>query len=421
MQRQLPLVVLIVLALLSSLCATGASGTRWSKCDASSVVRVLADGSAALSCPQQVCEYLNSLAEQTSGWNWAITQGLLQPVNAEAEANGYKWHIYAVLADATQTSIVFTVEGAQPAIPRVMGPRSCTFNGAELRWRGASSKVIDGLCVGVMSFDPLPEQAGIVSVTAGMSGAVGVNWTVSFPASRTKCDVLTKKLWIGRELPLAGGTLSVTHLLITPVRTMLEATWTGAAPPDEEPHVPWLQSWYTATNASDAWGIRLLRPDGGLLARNLGGGRMQTHSRGDGRVNVAYTMFFDRCGELPREITLEIRAAVYIQAETRVPLEPHASASAADCRRIDVLAVSETGETGTVKIDYKPDPRFPPTCSDWLVLDTSGCITRMQFDRPAGRGFYLSWDLPPGRQAAAAILPGYWRAETVGALTVNTK
>lgn len=381
MKKRLFLIIPIALALLISFCAGAVAGSRWGNYDGYSIVRLLVNGtevsgdvpainlhgrtmvpvrlvaealgaqvdwdeanytaiisdprSAVLGWPRQVNDYLNSLAGQATGWDWAIKQGLLQPVNAEAEGNGYKWHIYAVLA--------------APSCSRAPARPS--------------------------------------SSTGSASG---------------------------------GGTLTATRLVVTPVRTMLEARWAGTGTTEGEPRVPWLQQWPPSATAN-GWGVRLLRPDGSQLAQGLGGGRIQSARRDDGLVDAAYTMFFDRCDALPDQIILHVGAAVYVRDETRVPLEPGATVSAADGSRISVTAVNETNEAGTITLDYKPDPRFPPTYADWEVLDNAGERTAMQFGPATDNGFALSWQLPAGRKAVAVILPGYWRAEEAGDLSIETK
>ncbi|MGE5559550.1 MAG: stalk domain-containing protein [Chloroflexota bacterium] len=468
MKRRLILALSVTLAILVSFSAGALAGSRWGDYEGHPVVRLLVNGTeasgdvpainlagrtmvparlvaealgaqvdwdpesytaiisdpglAALQWPDQVNKYLDTLAQDFTGWDWAVKQGLLQPVNAEVTVNGCTWHIYAVLADATQTNVVFGVSGEGATFPRVTGLNCCTFNGQRLLTRGGGGKIIDGMSVGIMTLDPIPAQVGTVTMTAEAmmtsTGAIDGSWTVSFPVSRTKCDTDTREYRVDKQLPLGGGTVTVSRLTVTPIHTVLTVEWSGGPGVADQHHYPRLQLVTPPGFADAGWGTRLLGPDGAELARGIGGGRSNGRTSDDGQTTVQYTMFFDRCDPQSGSVTLRVGAAVYVLDETRVPLEPGTEVRAPDGRPIKVIALEGTAESGKVTFSYEPDASFPPFYNDWMVLDSTGELTAMQFS-PDADGLKLAWQLPAGREAVAMVLSGCWMTDVAGDLTID--
>lgn len=470
MKRRLLIIVPVTLAILVSFCVGALAGSRWGDYKGYSVVRVLINGAeargdvpainidgrtmvparlvaealgaqadwdqenyttiisdpetAALSWPDQVSGFLDVLAADFTGWDHAVRHGLLQPVDSEVTVNGCTWHIYAVLADSTQTNVIFGVSGGGATFPRVNGPNCCTFNGQRLPANGGSGRQIDGMALGIMTLDPIPSQVGTVTLTAEAmmtsGGEVDGSWTVSFPVSRTKCDAGTREYLIDKQLSLGDGTVMVKRLVMTPVHTMLTAEWSAGPDVADGRHVPQLQLVVPHGKADAGWGSRLLGSNGAPVAQCIGGRRIQSHTGDDGQTSAMYTMFYDRVDSTAEPVTLHIGAAVYARTETRVPTAIGTVVSVPNGDTIDVTAVSGTPEAGSISLDYNPDPSFPPAYSDWLVLDDAGGRTAMQLDMSAS-SFTLTWQLPAGRKAVAIILPGYWKVEDAGNIRIGAE
>ena len=57
-----------------------------------------------------VGKYVSKWSNIEKGWKWAEVHNMFQEILAAKEDNGYVFRVHRVLADSTQTTIIYTVE-----------------------------------------------------------------------------------------------------------------------------------------------------------------------------------------------------------------------------------------------------------------------------------------------------------------------
>lgn len=135
------------------------------------------------------------------GIEWAAENGYVIPVGKSATDKGYTFRVESVTADAARTEIHYVIEG--PGLtPTMLPPRiDCTFNNLLGAGESANSFVLeDGRLLGHATLPPLPHPIALVGLTVPEIAGVQGNWTVSFLASRTELDKLTRTVDVPQAL-----------------------------------------------------------------------------------------------------------------------------------------------------------------------------------------------------------------------------
>jgi len=110
-----------------------------------------------------VGRYIANWSGLEKGWQWAEEHEMFQEILAVKTDQGYTFRVHRILADPTQTTIIYTVEGNNPAsITPELGGHDILFNGHSFAsGMGARGDIMDGVFVGSIELsDGLPEESG---------------------------------------------------------------------------------------------------------------------------------------------------------------------------------------------------------------------------------------------------------------------
>lgn len=216
------------------------------------------------------------------GAGWAQEQGYLVPVNKSATGQGYTFTVDSVFADAARTEVYYRVDG--PDLSR--HPRiEPTFNflGPGGGY-GGMSQLVDGHIEGQISLPPLPHTVALVSLTMMDPGDLKGEWNVSFLASRSQLDRLTRVIPVNVRWQEHDFDLTVQDVVLAPTETVINLT--GTAPADFQ---------------ADQW--ELLADEQPVQPHGWQG---STHQKGSGPPAVSYRIAFDRLEGNPQSLTFRI-------------------------------------------------------------------------------------------------------------------
>jgi hypothetical protein len=175
--------------------------------------------------------FISRVANKDQGAFWAESKGFVVPVDNAVTNHGYTFRVESVVADASRTIIYFTVDGPDLTIASAPLEIAATYNRfaaprdgyGSMRW-----EVLNGRMVGQVNLAPLPHPTTVVGITASNIAGVEGEWSVSFMASRTKLDELTRTIDIGKRLQGDGYDLIVHRILLAPTETRVEMSGTAA-------------------------------------------------------------------------------------------------------------------------------------------------------------------------------------------------
>ncbi|KJS11899.1 MAG: hypothetical protein VR67_12095 [Peptococcaceae bacterium BRH_c8a] len=371
-----------------------------------------------------VGRYIANWSSLEKGWQWAEEHEMFQEILAAKTDQGYTFRVHRILADPTQTTIIYTVEGNNPAsITRELGGHDILFNGSSFAsGMGARGDIIDGVFVGSIELsDGLPEKSGTLKLPVRQIGNVKGNWDVSFPVNRVALTELTRIVPDNQNMALPNGILSIEELVLVPTQTVVKLRYKG------EEHAPDLTR-----------EVKLITP-GGLVKPRDGGAH---GTRVSDSWEQTYDLEFQRLDPVPSEVTLELAGLVYQKGETRIPLSGKQSSFAPDGREVQIMDLQQNGRIGGATISYVTDEKnpWPFSIPEWQVLDEQGKMhrTRPEIESSVSMAvgskqpeatddstdkeyeLKLSWELPRGSKAVALINTGYWEyRDKMGSFTIQ--
>jgi|GEM_PF-1463547 len=407
---------------------------------------------AAVNVPV-VGEYLQRWYNLEKGWEWAEQHQMFQEVLASRTHAGYTFRVHRVLADATGTTIIYTVEGPAgggwDGNVRLDHDRTNIGGMRFLRSWSSRSEIIDGVRVGSMHLGALPRQSGTLRLAVSGIDDIQGDWTVSFAVSRAPIDDVSREVPLHLEMELAGGKLTIGNLIVTPVGTVLSVEFAGPAP---------------GPQLGTAWPVRLVADDGTTLMSK--GASMQRTTDRDGTTRMVWTLEFDPVPGGAEELVLRIDGSVREECEVRLTIGDGAGGGGGvsggggsgaggnavalpDGNTVEIkealVGNGAGGGTGRAVILYTVRGHraklYEARTDDWLVVDQTGAthaVTRVVHDgssigrpvvgnlvagdggggagtsKPAGGSpeatlhyLELTWQLPEGRQAVELLCRAY--------------
>jgi hypothetical protein len=375
-----------------------------------------------------VGEYLQRWYSLEKGWQWAEQHQMFQEVMAMRTHAGYTFRVHRVLADASGTTIIYTVAG--PDLTDGDGqvkldPDRTHLDGKRfLRSWSSRSQIIDGVRVGSMELGALPGQSGTLRLAVGDIDGIQGDWSVSFAVTRAPLDDLTREIPVYQSLELAGGTLTIGHLTLTPLATVLDLEFHGPGP---------------GPQLGIMWPVSLTADGAALLAKGASmSGR--THAS-DGSVTLLWTLEFDPAPEAVGDLVLRIDGHRREACEVQLPIDAgDAAVMLPDGNTVEIGEAAVTGEAGRALLVYtvtaEQGKRYQADPGDWLVIDNTGATHAVtpvgqngsSVSKPVvgavggqpsqGEGtqapvsiqrhLEISWRLPAGRHAVALLCQSYW-------------
>ncbi|UNC92115.1 DUF4179 domain-containing protein [Candidatus Contubernalis alkaliaceticus] len=366
--------------------------------------------------------YIGEWTEIEKGWEWAEEHDMFQEVLVSTTARGYTVNIHKVLADPIQTTVFYSLEGSSP---KPVYFDEILFNGSKfVTGMGARGDVIDGVYVGSMEFDPLPEYNGILTFIIESIGDIKGNWQVSFSVTREPLSQLTRSVLINKEFEVPAGLITVEELRLAPTQTELVIKYHG------DFHGPDLSSRFVT-----------LSLDGNEVGSRGGGG--QGTLQEDGTWKEQYQVHFQPLEGLSQDsvVTIGLSGLLFHEGETILPFKGDRSSQSPDGRRVKIVEFDTNNEKGKAVISVEVDEKNPDPflISYWQVIDDEGSIHMTEFPEVTGqsestarfvfpgeepkeiqeRSWKIQWKLPADRTAVALINMGYWAYDDIGTVTVE--
>ena len=362
-----------------------------------------------------VGDYIGKWSNLEKGWQWADENNMFQEVIAVKSDQGYTFRVHKVLADPTQTTVIYTVEGENPQHP--LSGMEIRFDGARITGgmggRGDIGNVTNGVLVGSFELSGgLPKQSGIMELIIRRLGDVQGDWSVSFPVTSAPLDELTRIVEVNKDMEVANGMLTVEQLVLAPTQTVVKLRYKGEG---QRPDL---------IDINSIW--MLITPTEIIESRGVSGSGELV----DNRWEQTYELRFQRLDVIPETVTLKLSGRIYRQGETRVMFDSSQTAIAPDGRKIYYDNLVEEGGKGKVTILFSTDEHnpWPFDISGWKILDDKGGLHRTtpgsgsqtvsaakntDLNNPTVSQTYsssttLNWRLPDDRKAIAAINTGYW-------------
>lgn len=362
-----------------------------------------------------VGKYIAKWAETEKGWRWAEKNQMFQEVLALSKDKGYTFRVHQVLADPTQTTIIYSVEGSNPTDIHLDLSRT-SFEGKWFSHRyGGRGDLIDGVLVGSMELDPLPQETGTLKLIVRRIGKTEGNWDVSFKVDRKLIGDLTRTINLNNKIEVPGGNITIQELIIAPTQTVVRLYYKGVGPgPD-------------LNNADND--IRLIGTDGPVAPR---GGNSRGSQTPNGNWEQEYQFDFQRLDPVPAYVTFEFSGRIYRQGETRIPLEKGKNVITPTGQEITVEKVISQGSHGEITLSSSTGKvPWSVDLPEWQVQDNEGEIHRT---RPLNASSTtvsakevtgvttqeLEWELPSGRTAVSLVNPNYWEnKDNLGKIKIN--
>jgi hypothetical protein len=315
--------------------------------------------------------FITRMADHDRGASWADSKGFVVPVDKAVTDRGYTFRIESVAADASRTIVYFTIEG--PDLTAASAPTDllATFNRSPAPRDGHGSMrwdVVDGRIVGQVNLAPLPHPTTLVGLSAADIGGVTGRWSVSFMASRTALDRLTRTIEVGKHLQGDGYDLTVHRILLAPTETRVEMTGIAA-------------------ESFDLLGIELLA-DG--LPVPLHGGAWGGHAKTTaGETHpMKFDLPFERVDGEAKQLTLRLTGVRrWVPGGPVIDLTALHSTVQFDGVSFSLSAVSaDEGETTVALMVPGGDEaqtRAWRDFADWVLIDAAGTEHPVQAGRSA--------------------------------------
>lgn len=161
------------------------------------------------------------------GLDWAFENGYMQGTLAQASKNGVTVKILGYLADPVHTTVIYVIQGVDQAtidansVPVTI--QSIQGEGA-FSWGGQVVPTSVGY-VGTVHTWAIEDAEAILNLKIGLPGDDSMN--IVLPISREAISTLAEVREIGLEQTIAGITLRVDTLTLTPSQLMVEYSIRG--------------------------------------------------------------------------------------------------------------------------------------------------------------------------------------------------
>lgn len=353
-----------------------------------------------------LASFLGEQMEVEQGWAWAEEHGQFQEILASAEDQGYTFRVHRVLADPTQTTIIYSVEGPDA---EAMGAQAPDFlaDGGGIRFNGESflspssgasriiervalssssgtHRVIDGVLVGSLEIAALPEESGTLEIDLRQIGDVKGDWPVSFAVTRAPLTALTRTIQVDQVLHVDGGDFRVTQLEVAPTQTAVHLRYEGTAP------APDLIS----------GAVRLITPAGPIEPRGV---TASTDFSQTGVTAADYVLDFQPVPEGTEEISLQVDDMVMplTGQKLSLPFQVGAAAAVGDLPEVTVLEADDTKAVVSWSCASDADYEF------WWVIDDRGeaypAVASGRTDGAGNMQLDISWDPLPAERRPVAL------------------
>jgi|GEM_PF-5419913 len=348
-----------------------------------------------------IAAFLGLRAEGDPGWAWALEHEGFQEVLAQAENRGYTFRVHRVLADTTQTTIVYTIAGPNPAEPDFTAGETggIWFNGTwGPTWYDSDGSVVDGVYVGYERIDPLPEESGTLRIDLRAIGDVRGRWLVEFPVTRQALTALSRTIPVGQPIGPAEVGLTLQEVVALPTRTEVRLGWSGLVlepntAPDPEAVEVRTQSGQVVPFQGSIWG--------------------RGQGDADGNMTMEYRFPFDPLPADTTAITVHLGSVKAATPGERLvlPLAQGATGGAAGLPEATVQSVG----AGSATVAWAHDRQNPFPYEWWVVLDDRGEAHRADSSlADSANGALMvatvTWDdLPAGRTPVALEARTVWR------------
>ena len=350
-----------------------------------------------------IATFLGLRAQEDPGWAWALEHEGFQEVLAQAEGRGYTFRVHRVLADPTQTSIVFTIAGPNPAEPDFWAGETdgFWFNG-ELFGTSLSvdGEIVDGVYVGVVETDPLPAESGTLRINLNAIGDVQGHWVVEFPVTRQALTAVSRTVPVGQPIGPTEAGLQVEEVVILPTRTEVRVIWTGRTAP-----------WQPVPEFRDVE----LRVDSGQVVPFQG--RMWGDGQGDPEGNgwFRWRIGFDPLPADAKAITVHLNRVDVVSPHERLAL-PLVEGAAVELPGLPKVTV-RTVEPGRATVEWEQDFDDVLPYQNWMLVDVFGNLHAVASQGASGTPgerqtmtATITWeDLPSGNKAAGLEARWVWR------------
>lgn len=362
-----------------------------------------------------VGKYISKWAKIEKGWKWAEKNQMFQEVLALSKDKGYIFRVHRVLADPTQTTIIYSVEGINPADIQ-LDPNRTSFEGKQfINGLSGRGDLIDGVFVGSIETDTLPKESGTLKLTVRKIGTTEGTWDVSFKVDRKPIGDMTRNIKVNKVIEIPGGHLTLQELVISPTQTVVKLFYKGSGPgPD--------------LNSVEN-GVSLVGPDDPIEPR--GGSSNGSRTLG-GDWEQEYQFDFQRLDPIPAYVTFEFSGRIYRQGETRIPMEKGKSVLTPAGQEITVDSIESQGNHGEIVLSSSTGKeRWSVDLPEWRVQDNQGELHQIKPLNHSSATVSLKdfigvttqefqWELPSGRTAVGLVNPVYWEhKDNLGKIQIN--
>jgi len=358
-----------------------------------------------------VGQFIQQLIDREPGWEWATREGALQTVVAVDSHAGYTLRVHRLLVDPTQTGIVFSVEGDEPASSGLINQASvrATVGGSAFSARQKlESRIIDGVWVARLELEPLPENTHRFELSVVGLGEHDNQWRVTIPVREGTATPETQYIELDQDIELAEGLiLHVERAVLSPVQTVIEARYQGPEP------------------APDLFGSGLqprLVADSQFVAPRSPYGTGGQNSSGE--TVIDYRFEYERLPLGTKSLSLVVPGAlVQVPVTTELPVTEGATAAAEGGWELRIDQVSEDAGRYTVMVSYPHDYSDPwRPYEEWSVVDSAGerrhVFPRLDRSQPDQVRLEFVITLPEGRtparlesQKAWVQVEGPWKVD----------
>lgn len=382
-----------------------------------------------------VSSYINKWSKTEKGWKWADTHQMFQEVLAVSKDKGYVFRVHRILADPTQTTIIYSVEGTHPADIELDSQKT-VFEGKKfIDGYGGRTEIIDGVLVGSIETNPLPEESGTLELAVRRIGTTEGTWDVSFEVDRKPLGKITRTITVSKNIEVPGGSLTIEELVIAPTQTSVKLYYKGSGVGPDLDSGTVVKVFRKGSGPGPEltrrgkFGVSLSTPEGPVEPR---GGRGNGSRTADGEWEQEYKFDFQRLDPVPPYVTFEFSGRIYRQGETRVQLKKGNTVFTPAGQEITVDRINSKGNQGEIVLrSYTVKAPWSVDLPEWQVQDNEGELHRTRplnvsstsVSAKENTGVTtqeLEWELPPGHTAVGLVNPGYWEyKDNLGKIQIN--
>jgi len=259
--------------------------------------------------------------------------------------------------------------------------------------------VLDGVWVGVVEIDPLPEESGSLRINLNAIGDVRGRWVVEFPVTRQALTAVSRTIPVGQPIGPEGLGLQVEEVVVLPTRTEVRVMWEGRVDPGSPgPDIGDLE----------------VRTDSGVVVPFQGSWGEGRGDR-DGNRWFRWHVKFDPLPPDAKAITVSLKDVAAVTPGERLVL-PLAEGATGELPGLPQATV-RTVVPGKATVEYLHEFSTPFPYAGWVVVDDRGdehAVSSQGTSAPPGERVTatatITWDdLPRGRTPATLEARWVWR------------